>query len=103
MNQKISMKMSIVYRIALCLIVLSGFAAMATAQTTTFTYQGRLSVSGVSPTAEYDLRFNLHDQLSGANPALETESSQPPVIPHNFESPTRDVENIQMKDLTTRK
>ena len=31
--------------------------------------------------------------------ALETEATQPPVVPHNFESPAQDLDNLQMKKM----
>jgi len=43
------------------------FAASARAQTTVFTYQGRLETNGAPANGTYDLRFTLHDASSGGN------------------------------------
>src|SRR6266487_2821482 len=40
-------------------------AQNAYAQTTLFTYQGKLSVNGNPPTGSYDLQFTLWDAVSG--------------------------------------
>src|SRR6476661_6578252 len=45
------------------LLVLSGHIAFA--QTTTFTYQGKLSDNGNPANGSYDLQFTLWDALSG--------------------------------------
>src|SRR5258706_4708565 len=37
------------------------------AQTTQFTYQGRLTDGGIAPTGNYDLQFNLFDAVSSGN------------------------------------
>jgi hypothetical protein len=46
-------------------LVLLLSAATAVAQTTSFTYQGRLTDSGASANGNYDLQFTLWDALSG--------------------------------------
>jgi hypothetical protein len=50
------------------------FAAVSVnAQTTAFTYQGRLTDSGLAPNASYDMQFRLFDtQASGTQQALFT-------------------------------
>jgi len=45
------------------LVLLSAMAANA--QTSTFTYQGRLNDGGTAATGNYDLQFALWDSLSG--------------------------------------
>lgn len=37
------------------------------AQTTAFTYQGKLADNGISPTGGYDMRFQLYDAVTGGN------------------------------------
>src|SRR2546423_8634823 len=37
------------------------------AQTTQFTYQGRLTDGGIAPTGNYDLQFGLFDAVTGGN------------------------------------
>ena len=54
--------------LVLFVILLPAFAA--TAQTTTFTYQGKLPDEYNQPTALYDLQFNLYDEASGTNAPL---------------------------------
>ena len=43
-------------------------AAMTLAQTSSFTYQGRLTDGGKQPTATYDMEFRLFDASEGGNP-----------------------------------
>src|SRR5256885_13346268 len=38
------------------------------AQTSAFTYQGRLTDTGTQPTATYDMEFRLFDASEGGNP-----------------------------------
>src|SRR2546428_12793602 len=56
-------------RSAYCLLVAFGcawlFATNAAAQTTAFTYQGRLTDGGTSANGNYDLQFALWDSSSG--------------------------------------
>src|SRR5436190_1541699 len=47
---------------AFSVVALAGFLS---AQTTSFTYQGRLSAGGSPATGSYDFRFTLWDALSG--------------------------------------
>src|SRR5947209_4595497 len=50
----------------LAVALLIGFgAAVAFAQTSSFTYQGRLTDGGTAANGEYDLQFALFDSLSG--------------------------------------
>jgi endosialidase-like protein len=49
-------------------------AATAIAQTTGFTYQGRLTDGGTAPTGNYDLLFALFDSLSGGAPIGSTQT-----------------------------
>ena len=58
---------SFVCRVSLVLFAVCAIAATAQAQTTAFTYQGRLSEGGQAATGAYDLQFNLYDQAAGAN------------------------------------
>ena len=53
------------------LLAVSGAATRA--QTTAFTYQGRLSDGGAAASGVYDLRFDLYDQAAGANPPLNAQ------------------------------
>src|SRR5438046_10215239 len=46
-------------------LALSFSASTAFAQTTTFTYQGRLTDGGTAANGNYDLQFGLFDSLSG--------------------------------------
>src|SRR5258705_1728058 len=54
------------------LLVLS--ALVASAQTTSFTYQGRLTDGGTAATGNYDLQFALFDALSGGAQVGTTQS-----------------------------
>lgn len=49
------------------LMLLGGFVANAGAQTTAFTYQGRLQDNGHPASGIYDLRFTLYDAASDGN------------------------------------
>jgi hypothetical protein len=55
---------SISKAIVLLVIVFFGFIGLAKAQTTEFTYQGRLLDSSLPPTANYDFGFSLWDSLA---------------------------------------
>jgi len=48
-----------------CALALLVFAADSQAQTSTFTYQGNLTIGGALANGGYDLQFKLYDQLSG--------------------------------------
>ncbi len=48
-----------------CLLAWFMLGANGQAQTTNFTYQGSLTISGTLATGSYDLQFKLYDQLSG--------------------------------------
>ncbi|HEX9005508.1 MAG TPA: hypothetical protein VGB07_36710, partial [Blastocatellia bacterium] len=48
-----------------CLLAWFMLGANGQAQTTSFTYQGSLTISGTLATGSYDLQFKLYDQLSG--------------------------------------
>ena len=54
------------FRIISSIVILGAFCIGALAQTTTFTYQGRLTYTG-SPTTNYDFEFRLWDALTGGN------------------------------------
>src|SRR6184192_1594704 len=58
-------------RSAYCLLVAFGcawlFSGRALAQTTAFTYQGRLTDGGTSANGNYDLQFALWDSSSGGS------------------------------------
>lgn len=51
----------------ICALTLLIFANTSHAQTTTFTYQGSLVISGSAANGSYDLQFKLYDQLSGGS------------------------------------
>jgi len=53
-------------RLILSIVIFGAFCISALAQTTTFTYQGKLSDTG-SPTTNYDFEFRLWDALTGGN------------------------------------
>ena len=53
--------------IGITCVVLLTVAVASRAQTTAFTYQGRLNTNGVPATANYDLQFSLRDSASGTN------------------------------------
>lgn len=61
----LSLRLGIFVLFAVVVSCTAGFA-----QTGVFTYQGRITDGGSPPTAQYDLRFNLYDQVSGVNPPL---------------------------------
>jgi hypothetical protein len=50
--------------IAACLVLLLT-AISAMAQTTSFSYQGRLNNGGMSANGQYDLQFRLYDAIAG--------------------------------------
>ena len=52
-------------RVWLTLILIASGSVRIAAQTTAFTYQGRLNSSGSPVTGTYDLRFNLYDASTG--------------------------------------
>ena len=54
-------RLSFVFWCALALLLATGSGL---AQTTTFTYQGSLTISGVLANGNYDLQFKLYDQLT---------------------------------------
>ncbi len=56
MNSKIATR-----RVSLFLLLFALCAVTARAQTTSFTYQGRLTDSGTPANANYDLQFTLWD------------------------------------------
>src|SRR5258708_22231931 len=51
--------------VACVVLVLS--AGVASGQTTTFTYQGRLTDGGTPANGPYDLQFNLYDALTNGS------------------------------------
>ncbi|MDQ4123489.1 MAG: hypothetical protein M3209_18795 [Acidobacteriota bacterium] len=62
MKSQVFIHLTFFFIIALC-------AFSANAQTTAFTYQGRLTDgSDQTPTAEYDLQFNLFSVQAGGSP-----------------------------------
>src|SRR5437762_13609916 len=50
------------------------FATNAAAQTTAFTYQGRLTDGGTSANGNYDLQFTLWDSASGGSQIASTQA-----------------------------
>src|SRR5258706_4347445 len=72
------MKSRIVYKnslwsVAVALAVLF-CAAGLNAQTTSFTYQGRLTDGGTAANGNYDLQFALFDSLNGGSPIGSTQA-----------------------------
>src|SRR5207244_11023099 len=65
-------------RSAYCLLVVLGcawlLATNASAQTTAFTYQGRLTDGGTSANGNYDLQFTLWDSASGGSQIASTQA-----------------------------
>ena len=59
-------------RFSLLLAALCGFASLVSlhAQSTAFTYQGRLNQNGAPAQGVYDLRFTIHDLPTGGSPLL---------------------------------
>src|SRR5256884_1520135 len=53
------------YFVGAVLMMLCVFASTAFAQTSSFTYQGRLTDGGTAANGNYDLQFGLFDSLSG--------------------------------------
>src|SRR2546427_6133863 len=53
------------YPFILLVVVLTMGASTAFAQTSSFTYQGRLTDGGIPANGNYDLQFALFDSLSG--------------------------------------
>src|SRR3982751_544698 len=56
------------------LLLLAAAAAQASAQTTSFTYQGRLSDGGMPANGNYDLQFTLWDSLGGGSQVGSTQT-----------------------------
>jgi hypothetical protein len=52
-------------------ISLLSFAATAFAQTTSFTYQGKLNDGATAANGTYQFQFKLFDQVSSGNQSLE--------------------------------
>lgn len=59
-----------VRRLSLAWLVVLFSVSVATAQTTSFTYQGKLPDDYNQPTGVYDLQFNLYDEVSGTHMPL---------------------------------
>jgi hypothetical protein len=55
------------FKLSVSLWLLS-FVVVANAQTSVFTYQGRLSDNGLPAAGIYDLRFTIYDSVSGGSP-----------------------------------
>src|ERR1044072_6523596 len=64
-----------VRQLSLTLLVVLFSVVAANAQTTTFTYQGKLPDEYTQPTALYDFQFNLYDETSGMHAPLNSTSS----------------------------
>jgi hypothetical protein len=58
-------------KIILSLFVLIAFANFAAAQTTAFTYQGKLTDGGGAPTGQYDFTFRIFSTAAGGSPIAE--------------------------------
>src|SRR5258707_4687967 len=74
MNRRLKNRGSCFF-LALGLLVISTSAILA--QTTSFTYQGRLTDSGTPATGNYDLQFILFDNVAGG-----TQIGTPQTIPN---------------------
>src|SRR6266699_1163343 len=55
------------FRLLSLMILLALGANSARAQTSAFTYQGKLSEGGAAPNGAYDFQFKLYDALTGGN------------------------------------
>src|SRR5437868_13140598 len=62
------------YPFILLVVVLTMGASTAFAQTTSFTYQGRLTDGGTPANGNYDLQFALFDSLSGGTQIGSTQT-----------------------------
>src|SRR5262245_43124396 len=66
-------------------VIVCSLSQQIRTQTTAFTYQGRITDGGVSPTGNYDIRIQLFDSLSGGNLICGTQGSpNAPVNNGNF-------------------
>ena len=66
------MKKILVFRALLILTVSIFWCSLSLAQTTAFTYQGRLADGGSPASGTYDLQVRLMDAASGGNPVGST-------------------------------
>lgn len=66
-------------RLTICLVILMSGALTAAAQTSTFTYQGRLTESSMPASGAYLMEFQLHSTLTGGT-AIETRSDVPVTV-----------------------
>lgn len=57
-------KVSLGCRVAIFFIILSSFSALVAAQTTTFTYQGRLTEASLPAAGTYQMQFSLWDAFT---------------------------------------
>ena len=55
-------------RLTVLMLLLAAFENSAEAQSSSFTYQGKLTDGGIAANGVYDLRFSLFDGLVGGNP-----------------------------------
>src|SRR5213082_3036619 len=62
------------YPFILLVVVLAMGASTAFAQTTSFTYQGRLTDGGTAANGNYDVQFALFDSLSGGTQIGSTQT-----------------------------
>jgi len=67
-------------RILLFTVALALCAAPAAAQTTAFTYQGRLTDNNFAANGNYDIRFSLHSVASGAGSVGTPQTVNPVVV-----------------------
>jgi hypothetical protein len=61
-------------KVLLLLTITAGIAGVSPAQTTGFTYQGRLTDSGTSANGNYDLQFALWDNVNGGTQIGSTQT-----------------------------
>src|SRR5438552_18397638 len=73
MITKLQHKNSFVLVVAVALLILFS-TAMAFAQTSSFTYQGRLTDGGAAANGNYDLQFAVFDSLSGGTQIGSTQT-----------------------------
>src|SRR5438876_11796027 len=78
------------YPFILLVVVLTMGASTAFAQTTSFTYQGRLTDGGTAANGNYDLQFALFDSLSGGTQIGSTQTINTVAVSNGFFAVTLD-------------
>ncbi|MDQ4122265.1 MAG: tail fiber domain-containing protein [Acidobacteriota bacterium] len=69
-----------IYQWQLILLIVLFASSLVTAQTTEFTYQGKLSENSSSPTANYDFEFRLFDAETGGTALATQQRLNVPVL-----------------------